>query len=96
MGTKQLFCGISLITVGDLFQLKPVFDKCIFENSQMGYATFASNIWTENFTLFELTEIMRQKDDKQFAKLLNRLREEKHSENDIAQKEGSECEAWQR
>ena len=32
--------------------------------------------------LFELTEIMRQKDDKEFAELLNRLREGKHSDDD--------------
>ena len=31
----------------------------------------------------ELTEIMRQRDDKQFAKLLNCLREGSHPENDI-------------
>jgi len=37
----------------------------------------ATNIWTEFFILFELTEIMRQKHDKQFAQLFNRLREEK-------------------
>ena len=36
MGAKELFGGISLITVGDLFQLKPVFDKWIFENSVIG------------------------------------------------------------
>ena len=83
-GTKEPFGGISLITVGDLFQLKPVFDKWIFENSQLGYSALANNIWTEYFTLFELTEIMRQKDDKQFAELLNRLREGMHSEDDIA------------
>ena len=84
MGTKELFGGISLITVGDLFQLKPVFDKWIFENSAIGYSALASNIWTTNFTLFELTEIMRQKDDREFAELLNRLREGKHSEDDVA------------
>ena len=75
LGNKEPFGGVSLTTVGDLFQLKPVFDKWIFENSQMGYNVLASNIWTEYFTLFELTEIMRQKDDKEFAELLNRLRE---------------------
>ena len=64
MGNKEPFGGVSLITVGDLFQLKPVFDKWIFENCQMGYNVLASNIWTEYFTLFELTEIMRQKDEK--------------------------------
>ena len=84
MGTKEPFGGVSLITVGDLFQLKPVFDKWIFENSQIGYNALASNIWTEYFTLFELTEIMRQKDDKEFAELLNRSREGKHSEEYIA------------
>lgn len=84
MGTKELFGGISMITVGDLFQLKPAFDKWIFENSQYGYNAFATNIWTEYFTLFELTEIMRQKDDKEFAELLNRLREGKHSDDDIS------------
>ena len=67
MGNKEPFGGVSLITVGDLFQLKPVFDKWIFENSQIGYNILASNIWTEYFTLFELTEIMRQKNDKEFA-----------------------------
>ena len=84
METNEPFGGISLVTVGDLFQLKPVFDKWIFENSQSGYNEFATNIWTEYFTLFELTEIMRQKDDKEFAQLLNRLREGNHSENDIS------------
>ncbi|XP_020622509.1 uncharacterized protein LOC110060102 [Orbicella faveolata] len=84
MGTNEPFVGISLVTVGDLFQLKPVFDKWIFENSQSGYDEFATNIWTEYFTLFELTEIMRQKDDKEFAQLLNRLREGNQSEGDIS------------
>ena len=83
-GNKEPFGGISLITVGDLFQLKPVFDKWVFENSQIGYDALVSNIWAEYFTLFELTEIMRQKDDKEFAELLNCLREGKHSKDDIA------------
>ena len=84
MGNKEPFGGISLITVGDLFQLKQVFDKWILENSQIGYDALASNIWAEYFTLFELTEIMSQKDDKEFTELLNRLGEGKHSKDDIA------------
>ena len=39
-------------------------------------------LWQVTFT--ELTEIMRQKVDKEFAKLLNRLREGKRSKDDIA------------
>jgi len=45
LGTHTPFGGISLITVGDLFQLKPVFDKWIFENSQSGYNEFPTDIW---------------------------------------------------
>ena len=43
MGTSEPFGGISLVTVGDIFQLKPVFDKWIFENSQSGYYEFNNN-----------------------------------------------------
>ena len=83
MGNKSAFGNLSLITVGDLFQLKPVFDKWIFENTNDSYSPLPTNIWKEYFTLFELTEIMSQKDDEGFAELLNRLREGKHSQNDI-------------
>ena len=83
MGNKSPFGNLSLITVGDSFQLKPVFDKWIFENTNDSYSPLATNIWEEYFTLFELTEIMKQKDDKDFAELLNRLTEGKHNQNDI-------------
>lgn len=83
MGTQKPFGGTSLITVGDLFQLKPVFDQWIFQNSKNGYTPLASNLWQEHFKMYELSEIMRQKDDKEFAELLNRLREGKHSDKDI-------------
>ena len=42
METKELFGGIILLTVGDLFQLKPSFDKRIFENSAIGCNALAS------------------------------------------------------
>ena len=83
MGTNTPFGALSVIVAGDLFQLKPVFDNWIFSNTNHGYGDLATNIWNEYFTLFELTEIMRQKDDKEFAELLNRLREGNHTQNDI-------------
>lgn len=83
MGTNAPFGALSVIAVGDLFQLKPVFDNWIFNNTNHGYGDLATNVWDEYFTLFELTEIMRQKDDKEFAELLNRLREGNHTQNDI-------------
>ena len=83
MGNKSPFGNLSLITVGDLLQLKLLFDKWIFENNNDSYSALATNIWKEYFILFELTEIMRQKDDRDFAELLNRLREGKHNQSDI-------------
>lgn len=62
------FCGVSIITIGDLFQLEPVFDGWVFESLVDGYAPLAINLWTELFDVFELTEIMRQKEDKRRQK----------------------------
>ena len=36
VGTKEPFGGLSIITIGGLFQLKPVFDHWIFENTHQG------------------------------------------------------------
>ena len=83
MGTKEPFGGLSIITVGDLFQLKPVFDNWIFENSKDGYTALATNLWQQYFQMFELSEVMRQREDKDFAEILNRISEGKHTEADI-------------
>ena len=45
MGTQAVFGGVSMIVVGDLFQLKPVFDKpWIFDNLLQSYGLLATNI----------------------------------------------------
>ena len=46
-------------------------------------AVLAPNIWKENFTCFELTEVMRQKDDQVFCDILNRMREGNHTTRDV-------------
>ena len=43
------------------------------QNSQ--YRTLAPNLWKQYFRMFELHEIMRQRETKDFAEILNRLRE---------------------
>ncbi|XP_069105156.1 uncharacterized protein [Argopecten irradians] len=73
-GTKQDFGGVSIIAVGDLYQLSPVGDSWIFKDLSCPGQGLAKNLWKEHFTMFELTEIMRQKDDLKFSELLNRLR----------------------
>ena len=71
-------------SIGDLFQLEPVIDRYIFKNSDNSeYAVLAPNKWQDNFNMFELEEIMRQKGSKIFAEILNRLREGKHTTYDI-------------
>ena len=80
---QEPFGGVHIILVGDLFQLRPVGDGWIFSNVTSNYASLAPNLWQSHFTMFELTEIMRQKDDSQFAELLNRIREGKHTSDDI-------------
>lgn len=82
-GCKIPFGGVSIIAVGDLFQLKPVMDGWIFSQPLNDYDPLATNLWKEKFTVFELTDVMRQRDDREFALLLNRLREGCHSEKDI-------------
>ena len=50
MGTKEPFGGLSIITVGDLLQLKPVFDNWIFENSKDGYAAISNKSLAKIFS----------------------------------------------
>ena len=55
---SQLFAGISIIALGDLYQLPPIHRKLVFGN----YANDAFNLchpW-HAFEMIELTEIMRQ------------------------------------
>ncbi|XP_062614791.1 uncharacterized protein LOC134276564 [Saccostrea cucullata] len=81
-GRKQDFGGISIIAVGDLYQLPPVGDKWIFNDLSNPGQSLATNLWHEHFHMHELTEIMRQKDDLRFAEMLNRLRENKMTDED--------------
>jgi len=81
---KKPFGGVHIIVIGDLFQLKPVFDHWIFDDLNTSYGSLATNLWKTNFSFVELSEIMRQKDDQQFANILNRLREGIHSQQDIS------------
>lgn len=67
-----------MIVFGDLYQLKPVMDSWIFTIPCVGIESIGANLWQDHFTIFELEEKMRQKDDKSFAQLLNRIREGNH------------------
>ena len=81
-GSKAAFGGLSVIAVGDLYQLKPVNDFLICLDLKEGASSLARNLWKELFTMYELVDIMRQKDDLAFAQLLNRLRLNEMTEED--------------
>ena len=84
-GSKEDFGGVSIITLGDLFQLKPVMDGYVFTDVQClnSYNILAPNLWRKYFKMFELDEIMRQRESKMFAEILSRLREGNHTASDL-------------
>ena len=78
---SQLFAGLSLIALGDLYQLPPIQRKPVFED----YKNDALNLYHpwHVFKMIELTEIMRQKDDQPFIEQLNRFRTGSQTDEDI-------------
>lgn len=84
MCCKETFGGLHVIAFSDLFHLPPVKDSWIFQDLSFGTASVGTNLWQSKFLMYELTVIMRQKEDQQFANLLNRIRECKHTQQDIA------------
>ncbi|KAI8512099.1 hypothetical protein Bbelb_111990 [Branchiostoma belcheri] len=77
------FGGVSILAVGDLFQLQPVGQNHVFALPSDSYAKLHGSLWEENFRLMELTESMRQKEDQNFANLLTRVRTASCTEEDI-------------
>ncbi|XP_077967731.1 uncharacterized protein LOC144421967 [Styela clava] len=68
------FGKVSIIAVGDFYQLPPVKASPLFKPNSLG------DLWNGYFKLVELNEIMRQKGDKKFAEMLNRIRTKKKGE----------------
>ncbi|XP_062569582.1 uncharacterized protein LOC134231612 [Saccostrea cucullata] len=70
---KEPFGGISVIAVGDFYQLPPVKQRKLEilykENDE-----YPIDYWLDFFKIVELEEIMRQRDDVAFATVLNSLR----------------------
>ena len=83
------FGSASVVVFGNLFQLLPVMDGFIFSDLSQShsqveqYSALAPNLWKTNFTMFELSTIMRQQDSGSLAELLNRVRQGNHSEQDL-------------
>ena len=83
MGNDSPFGGVSVLAVGDLYQLPPVGHPFIFSPPQDLFAHIHMPLWQEHFRIVELTDIMRQRNDIQFAQLLNRVRTVSQTKEDI-------------
>ena len=75
------FAGISIIVVGDLYQLPPVLQRPVFAD----YFNELYNLYHlwRKFKMCELTETMRQKGDLTLINLLNNVREGNLIEQDV-------------
>jgi DNA replication protein DnaC len=76
--------GVPLLAVGDLRQIRPFGGRFVFECTSSSLSDLiAGNVLWQKFKMFELTEIMRQKDDLRFAQALNRLADGAMTKDDI-------------
>ena len=79
---KNDFGGISMLVVGDLYQLPPVMQCPIYQQTVIREpGDMASLLW-HTFMLHELKQIMHQKDP-EFSKMLNVVCVEQPEENSI-------------
>ena len=67
---KHPFGNVSVLAVGDFYQLPPVRGLPLYKKRPSDFC----DLWNGHFSVVTLQEIMRQKDDSQFASMLNRLR----------------------
>ncbi|MES9881383.1 MAG: AAA family ATPase [Sedimenticola sp.] len=99
MGTPSddvFFGGVSVIAVGDFYQIPPVLQKPIFATPSDEYARLNPiHMWKDLFKMYELTQIMRQGKDTEFAQLLNRVRVAHVTDSDIQLLKGREVSACQ-
>ena len=64
----ETFAGLTILDVGDFFQLSPIEGLPVYAEYKMNYQNL-NPLWN----LFELTEVMRQRGDSQLMNLLNNV-----------------------
>ena len=83
MESNEPLGGVSILAVGDFLQLPPVAQRPVFANPPSEtYEALLGNKWKEKFKLYELTDIVRQVSDPEFASILSRIREGKQTKED--------------
>ena len=66
-GDEATFGDVSILAVGDLFQLQPVAQPYVLAQVGDAYARLhrSGSLWRDEFSVIELDEIMRQREDAQ-------------------------------
>jgi len=82
---NKVFGGVSILAVGDLYQLPPVGQTPLFSTVNDCYAQLygSGSLWVDHFLMHELTQIMRQRGDSAFSELLCRVRTDSCTSDDI-------------
>ena len=80
-----VFGSVSILAVGDLYQLPPVGQAPLFSTVNDCYAQLygSGSLWVDHFIMLELTEVMRQRGDSAFSELLCRVRTNSCTADDI-------------
>ena len=83
------FGNVSILAVGDFFQLQPVAQSYVFQEVSNMYARLhgSGSVWIDEFQMIELDEIMRQRGDKKFAEMLCHVRKNECTSEDLHQLE---------
>ena len=82
---EQPMGGVSVFMFGDLFQIRPVKAKYVFEeptNREHAVSHKLRNLWNM-FTVVNLEENHRQGEDRNYADLLNRVRTGEWTDEDV-------------
>ena len=77
---EVFFGGISILFVGELYQLPPVMQTMVFE--ARGISSLGHQLWKDLVTFSELTTIVRTKFDPTFTEICHRARVGLHTEQD--------------
>ena len=82
---NQPFGGMSVILLGDILQLRPVLGRLICEmpKCETYHLSYLTDPLWDKFKSIILVKNHRQGEDGLYASILNRMREEKMTENDI-------------
>ena len=80
-----VFGGVSILAVGDLYQLPSVDQVPLFSTVSDCYAQLygSGSLWCDHFIMHELTQVIRQRDDLVYFELLCRVRTNSCTADDV-------------